>query len=47
MIRGNPVTRVSNVIRGEAVFDTLGKTELPTMLEGPPLIRGGSLFCGG
>ena len=43
----HPVTRVSNVIRGEAVFDTLGKTESahppthPPQKRDPPLIRGG------
>ena len=42
-----PVTRVSNVMGGRLYMILLGKRSVPTVLEGPPLIRGGSLFCGG
>ena len=36
----HPVTRVSNVIRGEAVFDTLGKTESAHHAGGPTPYKG-------
>ena len=36
----HPVTRVSNVIRGEAVFDTLGKTTSAHLAGGPTPYKG-------
>ena len=35
-----PITKVTNVIRGEAVFDTLGKTESAHHAGGPTPYKG-------
>ena len=46
--RGILVTGVSHVMdRGRLYLILQGNWTLPTVLEGPPLIRGVSLFCGG